>query len=98
MQENIRLTAQLDLTRVSHDKFGPPAYGLVDFESDDGVSDCCVSSDGQDTFRFAYLGDRIGHCTAAKSCGQTGHGWGMSEPGAMINVVGLHHGPGEFLK
>ena len=41
--------------------------------------------------------DGIGHGTAAKRCGQTGHSGRMSETGAVIDAVGFKHRPGKFL-
>ena len=43
------------------------------------------------------IADGICHGSASESCGQTGHGGGMSEPGAVVDIVCLEHGPGELV-
>jgi len=39
----------------------------------------------------------IGHRPGTKCCGQTGHGRGVAETRAVVNVVSPYHRPGEFL-
>ena len=42
------------------------------------------------------LPDGVGHGAAAERSGQTGHGGGVSEPGAVIDIVGPYHRPHHF--
>ena len=42
--------------------------------------------------------NRISHCTAAECGGQTGHRDGVSETGAVIDIVGADYRPHEFLE
>jgi hypothetical protein len=37
---------------------------------------------------------RVGHSAGTEGSGQTGHSAGVSETGAMIDVVGPNHLPG----
>ena len=39
----------------------------------------------------------VRHSTATETGGQTGHCWGMSEAGTVVDVIGSHYRTGEFL-
>ena len=56
-----------------------------------------VGAGDQDHIGVFDIGDGVRHCATSESCGQTGHGGAMSETGAMVDVVGFKHRPGEFL-
>ena len=56
-----------------------------------------VGPGNQDHIGFFDIADGICHGATAECCGQTGHGGGMSEPGAMIDIVGFKNRPGKFL-
>jgi len=42
--------------------------------------------------------NRISHCTAAECGGQTGHRYGVSKPGTVIDIVGADCRPHKFLE
>ncbi len=48
-----------------------------------------VTSEHKKYIRFFDVSDGIRHCAASECCSQTGYGGRMSEPGAMIDVIGL---------
>ena len=56
-----------------------------------------VGAGDQDDVGLLDIGDGVGHRATSERCGQTGHGGAVSETGAVIDVVGLEHRPGEFL-
>ena len=43
------------------------------------------------------FGDGISHGSAAEGCGQTGHGWRMSETGTVVDIVSAQNRPGKLL-
>ena len=57
----------------------------------------CIGSCNQNNVRFFNVPNGICHCATSECCGQTGHGGGMSEPGAVVNIVGFHHSPCKFM-
>jgi hypothetical protein len=51
-----------------------------------------IGSNQEHEFNFIVnITNRISHCTASESSGQTGHGGRMSGTSAMIYVIGSHH-------
>ena len=56
-----------------------------------------VGSGDQDDIGFFDVADGVRHSAASECCSQTGYGGRMSEPGAMINVVGFQHPPSKFI-
>ncbi len=58
---------------------------------------CGIGTGDDDHISGFNIGDGIGHCTTAECRGQTGHSRAMSEPSAMIDIVGLQHRPGKFM-
>ena len=73
-------------------------HRLADFRAENRVLFGGIRADDQHGLRM--VGDvihRVGHRTRAKGSGQTGHGAGVSETGAMIDIVRPNHLPGEFI-
>jgi hypothetical protein len=56
-----------------------------------------IGADDQDAVSTLDLLNGVGHCPAAKYCGQSGHGGGVSETCAVVNIVRADGGPGELL-
>jgi len=56
-----------------------------------------IGADDQNAFGIGQLGYGVGHGSAAEGESQGGYGGGMAEPGAVVDVVGLHHQAGELL-
>jgi hypothetical protein len=57
-----------------------------------------IRPDHQDgTGEFCNIVHGIGHGTRAEGSGQTGHGAGVSKPGAVIDIVRPDHLAGEFI-
>ena len=56
-----------------------------------------VGAYDQNALGIGQLRYGVGHGPAAEGKGQGGYGGGMTEPGAVIDVVGLHHQAGELL-
>ena len=52
-----------------------------------------VGSSNENDVRCFDVADGVRHGTTSECCSQTGYGGGMSEPGAMIDVVGFQHRP-----
>ena len=57
----------------------------------------CVRTCDKDTGRILNFGDGVGHGATSKCCGKTCHCGRMSEPGAVIHIVGPDHCSCKFL-
>ena len=55
-----------------------------------------VGADDKYAVGILDLGNGIGHGSTAKGGGKTYHRGGVSEPGAVVDVVGPHCGSGKF--
>ena len=55
-----------------------------------------VAAYHQETVCRFHFGYAVGHRPATESRGQTCHSWGMSEAGAMVNVIGTDDGAGKL--
>ena len=88
---------QFDPAGVGNDQPGPFFQCPFNGRPDDRVVFRGVRSGDQDNLGLLDLRDGIGHGATAERRGQTGHGGAVSEPGAVIDVVGFKCGPGEFL-
>ncbi len=56
-----------------------------------------VATDDDGTSRAADFTNRISHCAATETSGQTGHGGRMSKTGTVVHVISLHDSPSKFL-
>ncbi len=56
-----------------------------------------VRADYKNAVSFSEFRDGVGHGTAAERCGQTGHGGGMSEASAVVDIIGTQNRPGKLL-
>jgi len=56
-----------------------------------------IGSGHQDHLRLFNIRNGIGHCATAECGGQTGHRGAVSEPGAVIHIIGFKHRAGQFL-
>ena len=90
---------QVDAARVGNDQHcAALAHRLADAHAEDGVLLGGVGADHEEGFRL--VGDivhGVGHGARAEGGGQTGHRAGVSETGAVVDVVRPYHLPGEFV-
>jgi hypothetical protein len=84
-------------TRISDNQLGSSGFRAEDTCGNEGVGYRSIGADDQDTIGILNFFDGVGHCPAAKYCGQPGHGGGVSETGAVVNIVRPDGGPGELL-
>jgi hypothetical protein len=94
----MRPAYKVDFTGVSDNKLSTLIHCFLYLQSDYWMVLCCVGSDSQDAFGIANLSYRVSHSAAAEACGQTGHSGCVSEAGTVVDIVGAHHRPGEFLE
>ena len=86
------------LARVGDDEVGTPAQRLLDVQRPDGMRLARVGADNEHRLGLFQVDERVGHGAAAQRLGQTGDGGGMAEAGAVVDVVGAHHGAHELLE
>ncbi len=91
------MSYKLNLSGVGYNKFATMAHYLFYVHSNYGVSLSGIGTDSQDTLCTLEIAYRVGHCSTAERCGQTGHSGGMSETGTVVDIVGTQYRPGEFL-
>ena len=91
------VTAEIDIFWIGNDEIGTVARCFLHLQGENRMRLGGVGAYGQDGGGTAYFIDRVGHCAASQRGGQTGHGRGVSETGAVINVVRPHHRTGKFL-
>ncbi len=84
--------------RIDDDQFSAAIHGGQHPPGDLGMGLGGVGAGNQDDLGPLDLVDRVGHRPAAEGGGQTGHGGGVSEAGAVVDVVGGESRPGEFLQ
>jgi len=97
LNRHVGETGQLDVPGVGYNQLGAFFLGPEDPTSNQGVTGCCVGTDDKDAAGIFNLGNGICHGSTSESGGQTDHRGGMSEPRAVVDVVGADDGPGEFL-
>jgi len=56
-----------------------------------------VRANDKNAISVSKFRDRVGHGATAERCGQTGHGGGMSEAGAVVHIVSTQNRPGKLL-
>lgn len=79
---------QLDLARVDQDQFcAALANRLLHLQADDRMRLRGVASGHQKDIGQMHICDGVGHRARTQCRGQTGHGAGVSEPRAVIDVV-----------
>ena len=97
--QSVGILDEVDLPGIDHDQFGAVlADGPFDAGRDDGMVFRRVGSRRQDDIGEFDLLDGVRHCTASECGGQTGHRHGVSETGAVIDIVGADHRAHEFLE
>jgi len=89
-ETNARPFCQPDIAGISNDEPGLTAdNGLNDPRGYHRMLFCGVGADDEEKFRIFKLFNRIGHGATAKRGSQPGYRRGVSEPGAVVNIVGL---------
>ena len=91
--------SEINAARVSDDQFdAAPAYCPPQHRPEDGMLLGGVRAD--DEQRLGVIGNivhRVGHCARAVGGGQTGHGAGVTETGAVVYVVRPDNLAGELV-
>ena len=94
---NIGVFYQFDIPGVGHDQRGRPVSDRVDDPgTDQGVLRGCIRTGHQKTVGVLKLLDRVGHGTGTKGRFQSHHGGGMTEAGAMVDIICLEDRPGQL--
>jgi hypothetical protein len=97
MDDNIRETGHLDISGIGHNEFGAFFLGPEDTPGNERMARGRIRTDDKNTSRIFKFGNGIGHGPTSKCSGKTCHRGGMSEPGAVIHIVGPDHCSGKFL-
>jgi hypothetical protein len=83
---------------ICHDESCAFLYSPGNLPAYNRVISCCIGTDGKDAGCIADLIDRVCHCAATETGGQTGHRRRVSETGTVVNIIGFQGYPGELLK
>ena len=75
----------------------PTPRGTLHLAPDNGMRFRGIGADDEQCVVESHFADGIRHCSAAERYGQTGHGGSVSGAGTMVEIVGAHHRPHEFL-
>jgi len=95
---NIRVSGELNVSRVRHDELGPFFLGPENTSRNQRMARGGIGPDNENAPGIFDLADRICHGSASEGGGQTGHRGCVSEAGAVIDVVGADNRSGEFLR
>ena len=98
LEVQITLTDDGNLTRISNDDLCPLRLRTKDARRDEGMSHRGIRADDEDAVRPLNLRNGVGHRPAAKRRGQPGHRGGVSEAGAVVDVVRPKSCPGKLLQ
>ncbi len=94
---NVGGFCQFDIPGVRHDQRGRPVPDRVDDPgSDQGVLRGCIRTGHQKAVGVLELLNRVGHGAGTERCFQAHHRGGVTEPGAMIDIVCLEDRPGQL--
>ena len=87
----VGVPVQLDEARVADDKLGPRAHAFFDHRADDRVGLRRVGADHHDCIGMFDRFIVVCHRAASEGLAETRHRSGVSEVGAVVDVVGGHH-------
>ena len=87
---------QLDLPRIDEKQLRTIFYGIDHPRSDEGMLRRGVGTGDQEQIRILKFPDGIGHRSRTECGGQTDHRCAVSEPGAVIDIVGAERRPGHL--
>ena len=89
--------SDLGLARIHDDHFCTAFLSFYDPPGYQWMSLGCVGPDDKEAIRVGFeFRDRIRHGATAKGRGQTGHRGGVSETGAVVDVIRADHCAGEL--
>ena len=88
---------QLDLAGVGDDYLRPIPGRLDYLQADYGMSLGGIGADDEKNIGVFNLIEGVGGRSAAKAGSEPGHGWGVTDPGAVVHIVGAEDGPGQLL-
>jgi hypothetical protein len=87
-QMQSRKIRQFDLARVDQNQLRAVfADRFLHFQTNNRMCLGCIASSNEQDIRQMNIGDGIGHRARAQCRGQTGHGTGVSEPRAVVDVI-----------
>ena len=95
---NICHGSQLNSAGIGHYQFCPILFCPEDPCGHKGMGRGGIGTDHKDAVGIFQFSNGVSHGSTPKGCGKTCHGGGVSEPGAVIHVVGSHCGPRKFLE
>ena len=87
LQMQISHLGQPIFSRIRDNQLRTALPCSLHFHRDDRMGFGCIGTCNEQHFRIANLINRVGHCTRAKHCHQTGNSGGMSGSGTLMNVV-----------
>ena len=89
----------VDAAWVSHDQLcSPKTDSPPQHRPENGMLLTCIRSNNEERFRFLRnIVHRIGHRPRTHRSSQTGYGAGVSETGAMVNIIRPDHLAGELV-
>ena len=90
------MAGEADAAVVGDDQARPVSDGIQDAAADQGMLFGGVGADDEDDVGLVEAGDGVGHRPGAECFGQSGHGGGVAEAGAVVDVVGAEHRPGKL--
>ena len=96
LEEGIGVSGDGNAAWIGYDQLRPFLLCLHDLAGDHRVLACRVAAYDKDAVRVHNSIDRIGHRTTAERGGKSCHRRGVSETGAVIDVVRTDHSAREF--
>ena len=95
---DVRQFRHLDVPWVGHDEFRPACSGPKNPFGRYGVVFGGIGPDDENTLGFGEFRQGVGHRPRTKSRGQTDHGGTVSEPGAVVYIIGTDGRAGKFIQ
>jgi hypothetical protein len=92
----IGLAGGCGVARVGVDDLCTVLLRLDNLAADERVLLEGVGAEDEEALRFGDVEDRVGHRTRAEGARKTGDGGRVAEPGAVVDVPGLHDAAGEL--
>ena len=89
---------QSGTARVSYNKSAPVAASLYETHAYHGVCHSSIGADDEETLAVGQLSKGVGHGTAAEGGSKTCHRGAVSEPCAVIYIIGSQGTACEFLQ
>ena len=88
---------QLDLAGIGDDYLCPISGCLDYLQADYGMGLGGIGADDEKNIGVFNLVEGVGGRSAAKAGRQPGHRWGMTDPGAVVHIIGAEDGSSQLL-